>query len=191
MKLHARRIATSDNATQTAVVIHGIMGSHRNWVGFARLLARQNPNWAFLLVDIRGHGQSHPAQAPNTIQACAEDLDQLIRRATGATNGCHWPLFRWQSCYRRSRPSQQPPQYTVCVLDTPPSTGNLNTANDVRHVVQAIREMPTPIQSRKSVSAYFLSRGFPIEIAAWMTTNLRSTDDGTRLALRPRRCETR
>ena len=177
MKLHARRVAASDNSEHTAVITHGIMGSHRNWVGFTRLLSRQNPNWAFLLVDIRGHGQSHPAKPPNTIQACADDLNQFIRAQSPMPKVAIGHSFGGKVVVAAADLSNSPLEQ-VFVLDTPPSTGNLNTTNDVVHVVQAIREMPTPIASRQSVSGYFLKRGFPIEIAAWMTTNLRSTPDG-------------
>jgi pimeloyl-ACP methyl ester carboxylesterase len=177
MKLHARRISMDDSTTQTAVIVHGIMGSHRNWVGFGRLLAKQNPTWAFLLIDIRGHGDSHPAHPPNTIEACARDLDQLIRAQHCPPAVAIGHSFGGKVVIAAADLPDSPLD-TVCVLDTPPSTGNLNTANDVRHVVKAIREMPTPIQNRKSVSAYFLSRGFPVEIAAWMTTNLRSAAHG-------------
>merc|ERR1712157_442303 len=46
----------------TAVLVHGILGSGKNLRSFARKLARENPAWQFLLVDLRCHGDSASAR---------------------------------------------------------------------------------------------------------------------------------
>ncbi|CAI7840966.1 unnamed protein product [Closterium sp. NIES-54] len=45
----------------TAVLIHGILGSGKNWGSFARRLATEFPAWQFLCVDLRCHGASTAA----------------------------------------------------------------------------------------------------------------------------------
>ena len=42
----------------TAVLIHGILGSRRNLLSFAKRLSQAFPSWQFLLVDLRCHGQT-------------------------------------------------------------------------------------------------------------------------------------
>ena len=54
-------IAPGADPTATAFVLHGILGSRRNWRGFVRKLAPRLPDWRFVLVDLRNHGDSHGA----------------------------------------------------------------------------------------------------------------------------------
>eukprot|EP00964_Phaeocystis_antarctica_P001506 scaffold806_cov64-Phaeocystis_antarctica.AAC.5 len=64
----------------TCLLTHGILGSRRNLKSFAQRMALDFPNWQFLLVDLRCHGQSSalsPA-GPNTVEAAA--LDVIVPR---------------------------------------------------------------------------------------------------------------
>ena len=72
---------------RVAVVMHGIMGSGRNWMTPAKKLVDAFPSWKVLLVDHRGHGErarDAPPPPPHTIDACAADLEATIAHATGA-----------------------------------------------------------------------------------------------------------
>lgn len=55
----------------TAVLIHGILGSRRNLLSFAKRLSQTFPSWQFLLVDLRCHGQTanmeQPPEGPNNV----------------------------------------------------------------------------------------------------------------------------
>ena len=67
----------------TCLLTHGILGSRRNLKSFAQRMALDFPDWQFLLVDLRCHGQSSalsPA-GPNTVEAAALDV---IVAAAGA-----------------------------------------------------------------------------------------------------------
>ena len=59
----------------TAVLIHGILGSRRNLLSFAKRLSRAFPSWQFLLVDLRCHGQTanmeQPPAGPNDVVGVA------------------------------------------------------------------------------------------------------------------------
>ena len=48
----------------TAVLIHGILGSRRNLLSFAKRLAQRFPSWQFVLVDLRCHGQTANMPTP-------------------------------------------------------------------------------------------------------------------------------
>uniref|UniRef100_A0A383VT47 AB hydrolase-1 domain-containing protein n=1 Tax=Tetradesmus obliquus TaxID=3088 RepID=A0A383VT47_TETOB len=85
---------SEDQAIQepiTAVFLHGLLGSSRNWRSFSRKLAqdaaaRTNRDVRMLLVDLRCHGDSasryglHP---PHSMAAAANDVAQLIKQQLG------------------------------------------------------------------------------------------------------------
>ena len=60
-----------------AYVLHGILGSAKNWRTFGRRLAARFPSWRIVLVDLRHHGDSPHLPPPNTLAACAADLERL------------------------------------------------------------------------------------------------------------------
>ena len=85
----------------TCLLTHGILGSRRNLKSFAQRMALDFPDWQFLLVDLRCHGQSSaltPA-GPNTVEAAA--LDVIVAAA-----GAKRPLSASAAAFSRSlRPS--------------------------------------------------------------------------------------
>lgn len=66
----------------TAVLLHGILGSRKNWGTFAKRLAQEFPKWQFLLVDLRCHGESASIKkrGPNTVASAALDVLNLVGR---------------------------------------------------------------------------------------------------------------
>src|ERR1700679_538748 len=74
---HARVTAPGAEPSRWMLVLHGILGSGANFRSFARRLAAARPDWGFVLVDLRMHGQSQEAPPPHTLAAAAEDLVRL------------------------------------------------------------------------------------------------------------------
>nr|XP_011462124.1 PREDICTED: abhydrolase domain-containing protein IMO32-like [Fragaria vesca subsp. vesca] len=66
----------------TAVFLHGILGSRKNWGNFTRRLAQEFPTWQFLLVDLRCHGDSASIKktGPNIVSSTALDVLKLVRQ---------------------------------------------------------------------------------------------------------------
>lgn len=64
----------------TAVLLHGILGSRKNWGTFARRLAQEFPTWQFLLVDLRCHGESTSLKkrGAHTVASAALDVLKLV-----------------------------------------------------------------------------------------------------------------
>jgi pimeloyl-ACP methyl ester carboxylesterase len=64
----------------TAVLLHGILGSRKNWGSFAKRLAQEFPMWQFLLVDLRCHGDSASLKkrGPHTVASTALDVLKLV-----------------------------------------------------------------------------------------------------------------
>eukprot|EP00588_Corethron_pennatum_P003833 CAMPEP_0194288122 /NCGR_PEP_ID=MMETSP0169-20130528/36164_1 /TAXON_ID=218684 /ORGANISM="Corethron pennatum, Strain L29A3" /LENGTH=321 /DNA_ID=CAMNT_0039035031 /DNA_START=118 /DNA_END=1080 /DNA_ORIENTATION=+ len=77
---------------RVCVLLHGILGSGRNWMGPARRIVAARPDWKVLLVDHRCHGDSPPASASimsassdgrAVMEACAADVEATVAAATG------------------------------------------------------------------------------------------------------------
>ncbi|KAM0917182.1 hypothetical protein ACQ4PT_009621 [Festuca glaucescens] len=82
-------------STATAFVLHGLLGSGRNWRTFSRTLASQlrdrspSDEWKMVLVDLRNHGNSARIKRlspPHNMSSAAKDLADLVK-----TRGWTWP----------------------------------------------------------------------------------------------------
>eukprot|EP00277_Geminigera_cryophila_P017026 CAMPEP_0179457796 /NCGR_PEP_ID=MMETSP0799-20121207/41490_1 /TAXON_ID=46947 /ORGANISM="Geminigera cryophila, Strain CCMP2564" /LENGTH=179 /DNA_ID=CAMNT_0021258693 /DNA_START=375 /DNA_END=911 /DNA_ORIENTATION=- len=74
-----------DPTRKLAIIVHGILGTGRNWVPFTRKLLSHFPDYQFILVDMRGHGESHAPgkfgthNSDHTVDVCAQDLENLCK----------------------------------------------------------------------------------------------------------------
>lgn len=59
MKLHAQTYPNPDSEATPLVILHGLLGSSRNWINMARRLSGERPVWA---IDLRNHGTSPHAE---------------------------------------------------------------------------------------------------------------------------------
>ena len=68
----------------TAVLIHGILGSRRNLLSFAKRLAQKFPSWQFVLVDLRCHGQTanmdEPPTGEHSVTSAAQDVLSTLNK---------------------------------------------------------------------------------------------------------------
>ena len=155
-----------------AFVLHGVLGSGRNWRSFARQLAGVAPAWRFALVDLRCHGDSHGAPPPHTVAACADDLARLatsLGQPPAAVLG-HSFGGKVALAYA-ARHGVDLDQ--VWVLDAVPGPlAGDPTDHEVARVIRAVRSIPLPIARREDVVARLLAAGFSDSLAGWMSTNL-------------------
>ncbi|RVW48115.1 40S ribosomal protein S14 [Vitis vinifera] len=89
------RVSTERPYNSTAFVVHGLLGSGRNWRSFSRNLAATLSNsssssdWRMVLVDQRNHGRSAEVEGlypPHDIVNAAQDLANLVK-----SQGWAWP----------------------------------------------------------------------------------------------------
>uniref|UniRef100_A0AAV1TMQ0 AB hydrolase-1 domain-containing protein n=1 Tax=Peronospora matthiolae TaxID=2874970 RepID=A0AAV1TMQ0_9STRA len=173
----------SKKATKTALVMHGILGNKLNWRTFALKLTKKNPDWRFIVVDLRGHGDSPSFTKPHNLEACAEDVikltDSLKVQPTavlGHSFGGKVALMYLQQCMHqdRSPPSQ------VWALDSLPGTGATDYASrdltsSIETILPVVKKIPLPIRSKVQLVEDLRGYGIALGVAQWLTTNLRLT----------------
>lgn len=177
-----------DRATReppTAVLLHGILGSRRNWSTFAKRLAQEFPTWQFLLVDLRCHGDSATIQkhGPHTVASAAQDVLRLVgqlkltpRVLIGHSFGGKVALSMVDQA---AKPLARPVQ--VWMLDATPGTVRAggNGEDHPAELIEALTEMPKQVPSRRFVINTLSKKGFSDGVAQWMTTNLRPVESAT------------
>lgn len=169
-------ITAADGAPhRTAFVLHGILGSRGNWRGFARKLVEQYPDWRMVLVDLRGHGDSHGAPAPHTVAACAADLTRLARHLGQRPEAVIGHSFGGKVALTWAR-AHGAGLKAAWSLDSPPGVQAID--GEVRHVIETARALKTPLTDRQAVVQHFERAGLSTGIGRWMTTNLRRGDGG-------------
>lgn len=157
---------TLGKGPRRAVVAHGILGSGRNWRTLVRKLAARCPEWTFVLVDLRNHGDSQGFSGPHDLEACARDVASFHPELViGHSFGGKVAL----ACLRDHGLPE------VVVLDALP--GPLTGTRQVDDVLAALHRVPIPLQQRSELAGHL-----PLspELVAWMSTNLRSGPDGLR-----------
>ena len=163
----------------TAVLVHGILGSSRNLRGFARKLARENPAWQFVLVDLRCHGDSSSlsSAASNSVDGAAADVLSLLKKLNLFPKMLIGHSFGGKVVMKMvdrfgSRALPRPVQ--VWVLDTVP--GDVKQApgagDHPRDLIERLLQFPLPIRSPNMLVRELSKDGFSFQVAAWVATNL-------------------
>ncbi|KAG5405020.1 hypothetical protein IGI04_011139 [Brassica rapa subsp. trilocularis] len=167
--------------TPTAVLLHGILGSGKNWGTFARRLAHEFPTWQFLLVDLRCHGDSASLKkrGPHSVASTASDVLKLVgqlrltpRVLVGHSFGGKVVLSMVEQA---AKPLPRPVR--AWVLDATP--GKVRAGGDgedhPRELISFLRQLPKVVSSKNEVYNALMEEGFSNDVAQWVVTNLRST----------------
>jgi len=165
----------------TAVLLHGILGSRKNWGSFAKRLAQEFPMWQFLLVDLRCHGDSTSIKksGPHTVASTALDVLKLImqlrltpRVLVGHSFGGKVALSMVEQA---AKPLARPVR--VWVLDATP--GKVRAGGDGEdhpaELIEFLRRMPEQVSSKQEVVDALVKGQFSMDVARWVATNLRRT----------------
>ncbi|XP_002969815.2 protein ABHD11 [Selaginella moellendorffii] len=198
----ARRMSTStlafeemeDNAAhskeKTVMFLHGLLGSARNWRGFAkRLQSAIDPAWRIVMVDLRNHGQSGELELspPHDIPAAARDVADLIRARpelypdvlVGHSMGGKVTLEFAKSSMERKYGSMTVPRQ-LWVLDSVVGEVPIkNEEGEVESVLETIRTLPQVIPSRRWLVERMQELGFSKGLANWLGSNLKAISPGS------------
>ncbi|MEE2644568.1 MAG: alpha/beta hydrolase [Myxococcota bacterium] len=164
-------------------ILHGIMGSRKNWGRFARQLSERLSGWRVRSIDLRCHGESNELPPPHSLDACVSDLimatadwerpHAIIGHSFGGKVAL---LFAARSPH---------PLEVVWSLDSPLSASPSATqsGSEILNVLEACEQLPEVVSSRREVVDHFVSAGLSEGIGMWMTTNLTRSQEGFSLRL--------
>ncbi|KAL1542775.1 putative esterase/lipase [Salvia divinorum] len=163
----------------TAVLLHGILGSRKNWGTFARRLAKEFPKWQFLLVDLRCHGDSASLKnrGPHNVASAACDVLKLLgamkltpRVLVGHSFGGKVSLSMVDQV---PKPLARPVR--VWVLDSTPGKVRAGADGDDHpaELISFLSTLPKEVSSKQDVVDALLDHGFSKDVAQWVVTNLR------------------
>jgi pimeloyl-ACP methyl ester carboxylesterase len=161
-------------------MLHGILGNKKNLRTFSRNLAKTFPDFQILMIDHRGHGESSPAEAPHTLDACATDVLALLDElgATpdiicGHSFGGKVALALLEGLMERKNrlPSD------VFILDSLPGVKVLDSSeggkDSVGEVIDILSAVSLPIESKDALIEQLQQAGLAPSMAQWMTTNIK------------------
>ncbi|XP_021765204.1 protein ABHD11-like [Chenopodium quinoa] len=177
----------------TAFILHGLLGSARNWRSFARNLSsylstNSSSEWRLVLVDLRNHGNSAAVQdlrPPHDLDNAAADLANLVK-----SQGWDWPdvvighslggkvalqFAQGGSSGDYGDSISLPKQ--LWVLDSVPGVGNPeDSSGEVEKVLETLQSLPSQIPSRKWLVEHMIKLGFSKSLSEWLGTNLKKSN---------------
>lgn len=163
--------------------LHGILGSGRNWRGFARRLARELPGWRCVLVDLRCHGDSPTSPDGHTVAACADDLVETAAQRGQAPFAVVGHSFGGKVALDLAARSPDGLDVAVVLDSIPGALPEIDrdlaeAEGEVPAVLRALQRVPLPVPSYDDLVERLTGEGFSDGIARWMTTNLTPTEGG-------------
>lgn len=180
----AHRLVAAEGAGTpwgTLYMLHGFLGSGRNWSSFANRLVDRRPDWSIVLVDLRLHGESRQADPPHDIAACARDLaelDEAVGQPSRTAVLGH--SFGGKVALEASRFLMPRPMQTWVIDSTPaPTAGNGSS----HRMLRMLEESPAAFGDREEAVAWIVSGGFDEPTARWAAMNLRRGEGDWRWGL--------
>ncbi|KAH7524867.1 hypothetical protein FEM48_Zijuj06G0164700 [Ziziphus jujuba var. spinosa] len=178
----------------TAVFLHGILGSRKNWGrDLCSKVSTRVSNMAesylflmfmlaqFLLVDLRCHGDSASVKkrGPHSVASSALDVLKLVRQLritprvlVGHSFGGKVALSMVEQA---AKPLARPVR--VWVLDATP--GKVRPGGDGEdhpsELISFLSTLPKEVSSKRDIVAALVQEGFSEDVAQWVVTNLRPT----------------
>lgn len=171
---HELLTASGSRPRRWALVLHGIYGAGRNWNSVFRRLVDVRPDWGFVPVDLRGHGQSPSLAPPHTLEACVTDLEALSASLEVRPSAVVGHSFGGKvALLYGDDPDHGMDQ--VWVVDSTPAANP--PTGSVWAMVEMLRSAPGPFDTRNEGVAAVREHGFPDPVARWMGTNLVPEND--------------
>lgn len=178
--------APEQEPKKTVVFLHGIMGSANNWRGFAQLLLNEiGPRgWQILALDLPNHGETKKSSMPACDLACiTKKVAQTIKALNIEPHAIVGHSYGGKIAVLLALEFlTHLPQ--VWVLDS--VLGKLHNAAPLEseakakttwQIIEILQQIKWPVLSRNKLVEQLVALGVSRQIAAWMTTNLKSGEE--------------
>ncbi|XP_057503078.1 uncharacterized protein LOC130786735 isoform X1 [Actinidia eriantha] len=165
----------------TAVLLHGILGSRKNWGTFARRLAHEFPTWQFLLVDLRCHGDSAgiKKRGPHTVASAALDILKLLGKLRLTPRVLVGHSFGGKVALSMVDQVAKPLARPVRVWSLDATPGKVRAGADGEdhpaELISFLRTLPKEVASKRDMVDTLVREGFSKDVAQWVVTNLRQS----------------
>ena len=168
------RIAERDQTSRTVVMLHGIYGRGRNWLGIARALTQARPEYASWLVDLPYHGDSGPGVHGDSVRGLAAGVTDWLGREGLATDAILGHSYGGKVALAMAERAPAS-QLQIWVVDSTPEIKP--PSGSAWTMLQIVRRLPARVATRDVVIDAIVEGGFPLGVAQWMSTNLVREDD--------------
>jgi len=177
----------------TALFLHGILGSKRNWRAPALAFRKLHPHFQCVTVDLRGHGQSQQQTLinHNTIMQCVDDISQVINAPTlgiPVVNNTAVPDLLCGHSFggkvalayiSKLHAEDESLPLNTWIIDSLPGAYHRNSFAEngdfesVFKVFEVLATLPTSYTTREEmVDSLCTTHGFEKSLALWLATNL-------------------
>lgn len=165
----ATRVAQHDHTTRSLVMLHGIYGRGRNWLGIARGLIAARPEYACWLVDLPHHGSSGPGAHGDTVHGLAQDVGEWLAHAHVSPTAILGHSYGGKVALAMAAAAPETPLQVWVIDSTPEVKPPSGSAYDMLRV---IRDLPPRFHSREAAQTALVDHGYTVGVAQWMSTNL-------------------
>jgi pimeloyl-ACP methyl ester carboxylesterase len=158
----------------------------------AREFLKLYPDYSALVVDLRGHGLTPPLSGSNTIQQCAQDLQDLFTTELSSQESAVPTLLCGHSLsgkivlnYLALLSSQQRPlPLNSWILDSLPGPYETSTASSdsqsVAQILSILQTIPVPFPSRHLlIKSLIEQHHISSSIATWLGTSVIDSPTGS------------
>lgn len=189
----SHNVHTGGVGKDTSVWMHGIVGTKKNWRTCSKqflALPASHHYGTSLVLEHRGHGESHGMVGNNTVENCASDLEALLAHtgldpalvsahSFGGKVALKYIERRMQLQSSTSPNSMEGgwsgPLRHVWVLDSLPgvyTSDRPDTANSVFRVLEELSDLPQEFESRDWAVTELQARGIALPVALWLGTSV-------------------
>lgn len=163
------------------VILHGFLGTKRNWFSFARELAVRRPDACITCLDLPGHGDAAGSLLPSqaSIRACAAEVCSTVQTllGTGPVSLAGHSLGGKVALLAGLQLAEAGQLAGLWLLDSAP--GSFPPASEAQAMLHALRATDHPFAQRQFAIAALQDHGIAEPVAQWVATNLRrETPDG-------------
>ena len=167
-------------ACNTLYVLHGILGSRRNWRTFARRIAEACAGWEVHTLDLPEHGDAPHQPGPHTLDCMVEAIAAHADAGTPPTAILgHSFGGKVAAAYghRFGRALK-----ACIVVDSAPESPSTVPAQEglVPRVIHTLAGCPGPFAERSDARAALRQANLPEAIVAWLLTALKRDGSGWR-----------